>query len=134
MFFFLVKLFGKISAQPHTIVKQICFPNGNLLFLSLFSLSKNWMHNVVWGCAEILPIIHTSRYNLSIRLLGKAVKCHGENKVEELAWLDSIGCHYVNNLSKLWISVILVKDIVEPSLTCQVTSGSSLYCSWAQVF
>ena len=32
---------GKISAQPHTIVKQICFPNGNLLFLSLFSQSKN---------------------------------------------------------------------------------------------
>ena len=32
---------GKISAQPHTVVKQICFPNGNLLFLSLFSLSKN---------------------------------------------------------------------------------------------
>ena len=32
---------GKISAQPHTIVKQICFPNGNVLFLSLFSLSKN---------------------------------------------------------------------------------------------
>ena len=46
---------GKISAQPHTIVKQICFPNGNVLFLSLFSLSKNWMHNVGWGCAEILP-------------------------------------------------------------------------------
>ena len=48
---------GKISAKPHTTVKQICFPNGNLLFLSLFSLSKNWMHNVVWGCAEILPWI-----------------------------------------------------------------------------
>ena len=32
---------GKISAQPHTIVKRICFPNGNVLFLSLFSLSKN---------------------------------------------------------------------------------------------
>ena len=32
---------GKISAQPHTIVKQICFPNGNVLFLSLFSLSNN---------------------------------------------------------------------------------------------
>ena len=46
---------GKISAQPHTIVKQICFLNGNVLFLSLFSLSKNWMHNEVWGCAEILP-------------------------------------------------------------------------------
>ena len=24
--------FGKIFAQPHTIVKQICFPNGNVLF------------------------------------------------------------------------------------------------------
>ena len=43
---------GKISAQPHTIVKQIY---GNVLFLSLFSLSKNWMHNVVWGCAETQP-------------------------------------------------------------------------------
>ena len=32
---------GKVSAQPHTIVKQICFPNGNVLFLALFSLSKN---------------------------------------------------------------------------------------------
>ena len=32
---------GKISAQPHTIVKQICFPNGNVMFLTLFSLSKN---------------------------------------------------------------------------------------------
>ena len=32
---------GKVSAQPHTIVKQICFPNGNVLFLSLFSLFKN---------------------------------------------------------------------------------------------
>ena len=32
---------GKVSAQPYTIVKQICFPDGNVLFLSLFSLSKN---------------------------------------------------------------------------------------------
>ena len=46
---------GKISAQPHTIVKQIWLPSGNVLFLLLFSLSKNWMHNVGWGCAEILP-------------------------------------------------------------------------------
>ena len=48
-------MLGKISAQPHTIVKQICFPNGDVLFLLLFSLSKNWMHNVVWGCVEIAP-------------------------------------------------------------------------------
>ena len=52
---FFISGLGKISAQPHTIVKQICFPNGYVLFYSLFSLSKNWMHNVVWGCAEILP-------------------------------------------------------------------------------
>ena len=39
-------IFGKVSAQPHTILKQICFPNGNVLFLSLFSLFKNWMYNV----------------------------------------------------------------------------------------
>ena len=32
---------GKVSAQPHTIVKQICFPNGNVLFSSLFTLIKN---------------------------------------------------------------------------------------------
>ena len=32
---------SKVSAQPHTIVTQICFPNGNVLFLSLFSLFKN---------------------------------------------------------------------------------------------
>ena len=31
-----IKTFGKISAQPHTFVKQICFPNGSVLFLSLF--------------------------------------------------------------------------------------------------
>ena len=46
---------GKVSAQPYIIVKQICFPNGNVLFLLLFSLFKNWMHNVGCGCAEILP-------------------------------------------------------------------------------
>ena len=36
-----VTFFDKVSVQPHTIVKQICFPNGNVLFLSLFSLFKN---------------------------------------------------------------------------------------------
>ena len=28
-------ILGKISAQPHTIVKN-CFPNGNVLFWSFF--------------------------------------------------------------------------------------------------
>ena len=39
--FLLLRKVNKISAQPHTIVKQICFPNSNVLFLSLLSLSKN---------------------------------------------------------------------------------------------
>ena len=33
--------FGTVFAQPPTIVKQICFPNGDVLFISLFSLVKN---------------------------------------------------------------------------------------------
>ena len=36
-----LKITGKIFAQPHTVVKQFCFPDGNVLFLSLFSLCKN---------------------------------------------------------------------------------------------
>ena len=31
------KRVGKVSAQPHTIVKQICFPNGNVLFFIVLS-------------------------------------------------------------------------------------------------
>ena len=32
---------GKISTQHHTIVKQICFPNGHVLFLSfVFSIQE----------------------------------------------------------------------------------------------
>ena len=57
---------GKISAQLHTIVKQICSPTGKILFLSLFSLSKNWMHNLVWDCAEILPKTASKELNLFV--------------------------------------------------------------------
>ena len=35
------------------------------MFLSLFSLSKNWMHNVLWGCAEILPYLRAVVFFLS---------------------------------------------------------------------
>ena len=47
IFSWLLKM-DKIPIQPHTFVKQICFPKGNVLFMLLFSLSENWMHNVVW--------------------------------------------------------------------------------------
>ena len=40
--------------QTHTILKQYRNPKGNLLFTPLLSLSKNYMHNKVWCCAEIL--------------------------------------------------------------------------------
>ena len=44
----------KISAKPNTIVKQICFPDSHVLFLSFF-VSKNWMHNVVWAVRIFYP-------------------------------------------------------------------------------
>ena len=47
---------GKISAQPHTIVKQICFPNGHVLFLLLFSLSKSCIHNEAWANVKTVCI------------------------------------------------------------------------------
>ena len=46
--------------------KTICFPNGNVLFLSLFSLSKNWMHNIGWGCAGILPDLQNGSWNFIV--------------------------------------------------------------------
>lgn len=51
---------GKISAQPHTIVKQSSKPN--LLLSSLFHLAKNCMYDKIWGCcAEIMPISNLKR-------------------------------------------------------------------------
>ena len=42
----------KISAQPHTTVKQSRSPKGNLRFSPLFSSSKNFIHNEEWGWAQ----------------------------------------------------------------------------------
>lgn len=38
---------GKMSVSPR--------PKANGLFSPLFSLSKNWIHHEVWGCAELIP-------------------------------------------------------------------------------
>ena len=86
----------------HTIVKQICFPNGNLLFLSLFSQSKNWMHNVVLGCAEILPteampqcekrrrLTRVKDFNFSI--INKSIACNRWKTVflKTLTWIPAL--------------------------------------------
>ena len=61
----IVNIWGKVSAQLRTIVKQICSPNGNVLF----SLFKNWMHNIGWGWAEILPHLVTIACVISWRML-----------------------------------------------------------------
>ena len=48
---------GKISPQPHTVVKQSSKLKCNLLIPSLFSLFRNCIHDEIWGCcAEIMPI------------------------------------------------------------------------------
>ena len=47
---------GKISAQPHTIIKQSRIPKVHQLVL--FSSSKNCMHNEVCNWMEILPPCH----------------------------------------------------------------------------
>ena len=44
----------KFRTAPH-YCKTNLFSLWKHIVFSLFSLSKNWMHNVVWGCAEILP-------------------------------------------------------------------------------
>ena len=50
------------SAQPHTTVKQSSKPKGNLMFPSLFSSSKNCMHDETWGSrAEIILISNLKR-------------------------------------------------------------------------
>ena len=47
-------LLKRKAVQPRTILKQRL--EGNLLFRSLFSLSKSGMHNEVtqWSCVEII--------------------------------------------------------------------------------
>lgn len=47
--------FGNISVEPQIIPKQSCTCKVNIFRLTLFSLCKNYMHNVLWDCAEILP-------------------------------------------------------------------------------
>ena len=40
-------IIGKVSVQLHTIVKQISFPNVNVLFLSLFSLAVRKFYLII---------------------------------------------------------------------------------------
>ena len=81
------EFFGKISAQPHTIVKQICFPNGNVLFFSLFPPSKNWMHNVVWGYAEILPflLLQLTLFRINC-FMSLAANANHSYPTEKISW------------------------------------------------
>ena len=79
----------KFPHSPILLSKQICFSNGNVLFFSLFSLVKNWMHNVVWGCTEILPSPLVSWLWCAILSLpctsGQRLNCVNQSLMEE--WL-----------------------------------------------
>ena len=95
---------GKISAQAHTIVKQICFPNGNVLFLSLLSLSKNWMHNEVRGCAEISPnsvfseIVpdHQPKLIVLVKFSHGPIFHYAFSSWREITMTKTIHCHWEN--------------------------------------
>ena len=50
----------KFRTAPH-YCKTNLFSLWKHIVFSLFSLSKNWMHNVVWGCAEIFTQIAQER-------------------------------------------------------------------------
>ena len=79
----------KFPHSPILLSKQICFSNGNVLFFSLFSLVKNWMHNVAWGCTEILPSPLVSWLWCAILSLpctsGQRLNCVNQSSMEE--WL-----------------------------------------------
>ena len=103
---------SKISAQLHTTVKQICFPSENVLFLSLFSLSKNWMHNVVWGSAEIFPMKLQMIYSTDLIIPGRNVPWIHEHSTV----LFGVGCVFT--------------VIVRINETKIVTSSSRSYLSF----
>ena len=84
---------GEISALPYTIVKQSFTPNSNLLFLPLFSLSKNSMHIEIWGFVEIIE-----RFLPFENLTEDFFRRHAEKKHESKDKL-----RYMSNHSKnIW--------------------------------
>ena len=46
---------GKISAQPHTIVEQICFPNGKVLISSTVHVHKHREANINKNISRTFP-------------------------------------------------------------------------------
>ena len=101
---------GKISAQPHTIVKQICFPNGDVLFLSMLSLSKNRMHNEIWGRAKISPKQLTSVDDLAqfprkpnwVKFPHSPVLHYAFSSWREITMTKTGHCHWENRFVLQW--------------------------------
>ena len=101
----------KISAQTHTILKQYRSPKGNLLFTPLFSLSKNYMHNKVWCCAEILSAV----INMTSFLTPWSCTLsftHGTLPLFQLAGLSKfvLGSHCLVT-AKHWFPAKLIKTL-----------------------
>ena len=92
--------FGKMSAQPHTIVKQVLRCN----FLALFTLSKNWMHNLVWGYEEILPkILSTKQWHLNETRV-EAADMDSPTKLS--FWTLFVSYLVTNSTCKLFVDVL----------------------------
>ena len=87
---------GKISVQAHTIVKQICFSDGNVLFLSLLSLSKNWMYNEVWGCTEISPDHQPLLIVFTVKFPHGPILHYAFSSWIEITMTKTIHCHWEN--------------------------------------
>ena len=78
--------------------KEICFFNGNILFLSLISLSKNWMHNIVSGCAEIFTDYN---FNWCWHHTQQKLKWYLE-LISVMRSYDKKTFHIFENLLKTW--------------------------------
>ena len=101
----------KISAQTHTILKQYRSPKGNLLFTPLFSLSKNYMHNKVWCCAEILSAVINMTSFLTPWSCTRSFT-HGTLPLFQLAGLSKfvLGSHCLVT-AKHWFPAKLIKTL-----------------------
>ena len=101
----------KIYVQTYTILKQCRSPKGNLLFTPLLSLSKNYMHNKVWCCAEILSAV----INMASFLTPWSCTlsfAHGTLPLFQLAGLSKfvLGSHCLVT-SKHWFPAKLIKTL-----------------------
>ena len=70
---------GKISAQAHTIVKQICFPNGNVLFWHCFLYPRGEYIMNYGAVRKFYPQSEKTTWRLEIILRTIVIKKRARN-------------------------------------------------------